>query len=44
MNTEYGTFISLVFSVSGIFGKKWSMFDKHMAQKISVKQVKDMRK
>ena len=37
MNVEDGTFTPLDFSVSGVLGKKCSMFHKHMAEKIAKK-------
>ena len=37
MNIEHGTFTPLVFSVSGVLGKEFSMFHKHMAEKIAKK-------
>ena len=35
MNIEHGTFTQLVFSVSGVLDKKYSMIHKHMAQRNS---------
>ena len=37
MNIEHGTFTPLVFSVTGVMGKEYSMFHKHMADTISKK-------
>ena len=44
MNIEHGTFTPLVFSVSGVVGKEWSMFHKHMVEKIAKKLMKVMKK
>ena len=37
MNIEHGTSTPLVFSVSGVLGKKCCMFHQHMAEKIAKK-------
>ena len=37
MNIEHGTFTPLVFSVSVVLGKEFSIFRKHTAEKIAKK-------
>ena len=37
MNIEHGTFTLLIFSVSSVLGKEYSMFHKHMAEKTAKK-------
>ena len=37
MNIEHGTFTPLVFSVSVVLGKEFSIFHKHTAEKIAKK-------
>ena len=40
MDIEHGTFIPLVFSVSGDMGKECSMFHKHVAERLAIKTSK----
>ena len=40
MDIEHGTFIPLVFSVSGDIGKECSMFRKHVAERLAIKTSK----
>ena len=44
MNIQDGDFTPLIFSVSGVLGKKCSMFHKHMAEKIAITLTKVMKK
>ena len=44
MSIEHGTFTPIVFSVSGVLGKKCSMFHKHVAYKKAKKIMKVMKK
>ena len=37
MNIEHGTFAPLVFSVSWGMGKEYSMFHKHVAERLAIK-------
>ena len=37
MKIENGTFTPLVFSVSGGMGKEWSMFHKHLVERLAIK-------
>ena len=44
MNIQDGAFTPLIFSVSGVLGKKCSMFHKDMAEKIAITLTKVMKK
>ena len=37
MKIEHGTFTPLAFSVFGGMGKEWSMFHKHLIERLAIK-------
>ena len=44
MEIEHGTFTPLVFCVSGGMGKEYSMFHKHVAERLAIKTGKRYEK